>query len=94
MADFEIKPKTEKDLTLESKKLDLESGWLGRVFGAPKSAPLNIAGTLVLLLTLSGVSTLFISTSIQAGEYWKIIIPLLTLVMGYVFGRGGKNDDG
>jgi len=45
---------------LRSKEMDLEAGWLGGVFGSGATAPLNIAGLLVLLLAGSGVAVLFI----------------------------------
>ena len=75
---------------LRSKEVDLEAGWLGRCFGTSKNAPLNIAGLAILLLLGSGVATLFIQTAIPAVDYWKIVVPLITLVMGFVFGRTSK----
>lgn len=92
MADeFKISPSSEDNpLALRSKQMDLEAGWLGRAFGSGANAPMNIAGVLVVILMLSGIATLFFQTAIPAGEYWKIIVPLLTLVMGYVFGKGAN----
>jgi hypothetical protein len=91
MADiqFNITP-DQGAFVLRSKEMDLEAGWLGRFFGSGTTAPLNIAGLLVLLLGGSGVAVLFFQSAIPAGEYWKIIVPLLTLVMGYVFGKSSK----
>jgi len=74
--------------SLKSKQMDLESGWLGRLFGSNKNAPLNIAGFTVVFLLTSGVVVLFVQSAIPAGEYWKIIVPLLTLVTGFIFGKG------
>lgn len=90
MADeFKISPSSEESpLALRSKQMDLEAGWLGKAFGSGANAPMNIAGVLVVVLMSSGIATLFIESSIPASEYWKIIVPLLTLVMGYVFGKG------
>jgi hypothetical protein len=78
-------------LVLRSKEMDLEAGWLGKCFGGRSNAPLNIAGLLVVLLVGSGVSVLFFESAISPPEYWKIIIPLLTLVMGYMFGKSSKD---
>jgi hypothetical protein len=94
MAD-KIQYNTEPDqdaFVLRSKKMDLEAGWLGKCFGGSSNAPLNIAGLLVVLLVGSGVSVLFFQSAIPASDYWKIIVPLLTLVMGYVFGKGSHNN--
>jgi hypothetical protein len=77
---------------LKAKKMDLDAGWLGHCFGGGDNAPLNIAGLMVILLAGSGVAVLFFQSSIPAMDYWKIIVPLLTLVMGYVFGKGTRNN--
>ena len=78
-------------VVLRSKEMDLEAGWLGKCFGGRATAPLNIAGLFVVLLAGSGISVLFLESAIPAPEYWKTIVPLLTLVMGYVFGKGSKD---
>lgn len=80
----------EGGMVLRSKQMDLDAGWLGRCFGSGKNAPMNIAGTLVLLLAASGITVLFFQSAIPAADYWRIIVPLLTLVMGYVFGKSSK----
>jgi hypothetical protein len=95
MNNEKIQFNTEPDqdvFVLRSKKMDLDAGWLGRCFGASNNAPLNIAGLLVVLLVGSGVAVLFFQSAIPAGDYWKIIVPLLTLVMGYVFGKGSQHN--
>jgi hypothetical protein len=76
---------------LESKKMDLEAGWIGKCFGSRINAPLNIAGVFVMLLAVSGVAVLFTSCSIPASEYWKTIAPLMTMAMGYIFGKSSKD---
>ena len=52
---------------------------------------MNIAGLLVVLLLGSGIAVLFFQNAMGAADYWKTIVPLVTLVMGYVFGKGGKD---
>jgi len=75
-------------IELQSKAMDLESGWLGRCFGSARNAPLNIAGLTVTLLIGTGVALLFIeSKAMAAAEYWKLMLPILTLILGYLFGR-------
>ena len=72
---------------LQSKQMDLESGWLGKLFGGSRNAPSNIAGLSLLLLVAPGIALLFIpGTSMTAADYWKFITPIVTLILGYVFG--------
>lgn len=74
------------ELLIKTKEMDLEAGWLGKIFGADKRASSNIAGLLIALLVVSGIALLFFNSSIPALEYWKIISPLITLALGYLFG--------
>jgi hypothetical protein len=83
-------PTTDNEYFLESKKMDLEAGWAGKCFGSKSIAPINIAGIFVMFLVISGIAVLFFNSSIQASEYWKIIAPLLTLALGYLFGKSSK----
>jgi hypothetical protein len=69
------------------KEMDVESGSLGRFFGTEKNAPLNIAGLVLVILLVPGVLLLFFKANIEAIEYWKIIIPVITAILGYAFGR-------
>lgn len=80
----------QESFILRSKEMDLEAGWLGQCFGSSANAPLNIAGLFVVLLVGSGISVLFLNSAIPAADYWTVIAPLLTLVMGYIFGKGSK----
>ena len=75
------------DLLLRSKEMDLESGWLGKFFGAPTHSPLNIAGLLIILLVLTGIAVSFIYGISDSINYWSKILPLITLALGYVFGK-------
>jgi len=84
-------PPSHNKFVLESKKLDLDSGLLGKCFGSKSNAPMNIAGLFVTLLLFAGIAVLFIGCSIPAGEFWKIIAPLMTMVMGYLFGKSSKD---
>ncbi|MDO8746905.1 MAG: hypothetical protein Q7J70_04485, partial [Thermodesulfovibrionales bacterium] len=86
--EIKYKQATENEFTrhLESKKMDLEAGWLGKFFGSKSTAATNITGIFLILLLVSGFAVLFFNSSIQAGEYWKIIVPLMTLALGYLFG--------
>jgi hypothetical protein len=82
----------ENQFVLRSKEMDLEAGWLGRCFGTGANAPLNIAGLVVVLLVGAGLAVLFLPSAIPASDFWKLAVPLITLVMGFIFGKGAKND--
>ena len=84
--EYNTKPDQES-FVLRSKEMDLEAGWLGKCFGGSANAPLNIAGLLVVLLVGSGIAVLFVHSAIPAQDYWEFPFPLLTLVIGYGFGR-------
>ncbi len=75
------------DALLRLKELDLESGLLGKVFGAPSHSPGNIAGLLIFVLLISGIVITYIPASITATDFWTKIIPLITLALGYLFGK-------
>jgi uncharacterized membrane protein HdeD (DUF308 family) len=74
--------------TLESQRMVQVSGLLGKLFGNSENAPTNIAGLVMMLLVFSGIAMLFTTgTSMTASEYWKIILPVITLIIGYLFGK-------
>lgn len=76
---------TANEHLLKVKKMDLDSGWLGKFFGGPTHSPMNIAGLLIVLLVFTGIiMSLFIKSS---DEYWTNIIPVVTLALGYLFGK-------
>lgn len=72
---------------LRTRELELEAGMLGKFLGSPQRAASSIAWVMIFLLICSGILTLFFSCAINATEYWKIIAPLITLALGYLFGR-------
>ena len=87
MTDIQFNPSPDPEaFALKSKQMDLEAGILGRFFGAGKSASFNISG-LVLILLIGLGAYLYISQPSQASEYWKLIIPILTGIIGFLFGK-------
>ena len=72
---------------LRAKEMDLESGWLGKLFGNKANAPSNIAGVIVILLVVSGLFVTFTDAKILPKEYWSIITSIITLILGYLFGK-------
>ena len=75
------------EVLLQSKKMDLESGYLGKFFGAPTHSPLNIAGLLIFILIIPSIVLLFTHTIKESLDYLVIILPIVTLALGYLFGK-------
>jgi hypothetical protein len=87
MSEKTTKPKPDKDDNeMKIKELDLESGWLGRVFGSPRNAPPNIAGVVVVCLVLIAGGISFFQKE-NALECWRVVAPIITMVLGYMFGK-------
>ncbi|MBE3793635.1 hypothetical protein HJ184_21370 [Vibrio parahaemolyticus] len=79
-----------KYTTIEEKKLDLEAGSLGKFFGGKTSAPSNIAGlTILALVAVSIYGTVKEIQGLAPSELWKITTPIITLILGYLFGKKG-----
>ncbi|MBY0456177.1 MAG: hypothetical protein K2V38_02445 [Gemmataceae bacterium] len=75
---------------LESERMRFQFGWLARLIGGKDNAPNNIAFVIVTLLLVSGVVVNFVSPADRL-EYWKVILPILTLTLGYLFGKNSKD---
>lgn len=80
------------DLTvhLESKKMDLESGVLGKFFGSGVTAPTNIAGFLVIGSFLMLAASMFMSTTPDLIECRKVLGGLIGSGLGFIFGAASK----
>jgi hypothetical protein len=92
-----VNPK-EWERRIEEKRMDLESGALGKFFGSGSTAPNNIAGFAVVIgFLLAGLITgvfLCIDPKNQSTfEIWKYTGPIITGALGFIFGRGSKNTD-
>ena len=72
---------------LEEREMTLEAGVLGRFFGSAARAPTSIAGIIALLLTVACIVSLFVPTNIPSSELWKLVLPVITGVLGYLFGK-------
>ena len=82
-----IKPSSEEfKHRLEEKRLD--AGWLGKLFGSTQSAPSNIAGIVLISLIAIGIySVVDPPEEISTLEIWKVLAPIMTMTLGYIFGR-------
>jgi hypothetical protein len=67
--------------------MTLEAGWLGKIFGSATNAPMNIAGVVLSAFILAIFLTLLVHTRMEPVEYLKLILPVITRVLGYLFGK-------
>lgn len=72
------------------RKMDPDAGWIGRVTGNAKNAPNNIAFVVVMLILVAGLIVTFAYPQDRL-EFWKVILPIVTLTLGYLFGRGSAH---
>ena len=76
---------------LKSKQMDIESGWLGKIFGTGDNSNINITGLIAIMLLLPVVIYTFFNLQTgnvsQVLEFWKIIAPLIGNILGYLFGK-------
>jgi hypothetical protein len=73
---------------LRAKEMDHDSGCLGKIYGSTKNAPFNISGTVIFLLVASAiVITIWPPKDVKPLEFWQIILPVVTLGLGYLFGK-------
>lgn len=92
-----IDPKNNPKFFLDSRRLDLEEkkmdyelmpGWMGRVIGSSRNAGNNIAFAVVMTVIATGVIASFFPG--DRVEFWKVIVPIITLALGYVFGQNAS----
>ena len=74
---------------IEQTRMSLEAGVLGKNFGSSMNAPTNIAGFVVGILTLTiiVVGVLFMPSKISVLEYLDKMLPIMTGVLDYLFGK-------
>ncbi len=76
----------DKATYIKIKEMHLQSGMLGRFFGAPGNATVNIGGLVVLLVVAAGI-VMTIKAPDGGLEAWKVITPIVTMVLGFLFGK-------
>jgi len=67
--------------------LEKEAGFLGRFFGTAPNAPTNIGGLVVVLFIVICIVALFMPLKMQAADVLGLALPVITLVLGYLFGK-------
>ncbi|MDI9340260.1 MAG: hypothetical protein QM534_06775 [Sediminibacterium sp.] len=83
----------------ESKKHELKvrAGWLGQFFGVTKHVGLYIVGLICIILILTATIYTFFPdnskpTSLSSEKLWTIVLPVITTLIGYIFGVSQKNE--
>lgn len=80
--------KYSEETMLKLREMDLDSGLLGKLFGSPRTAPLNIAGTVsIICLVAASCFTIWTPKDLNPLEMWKIVMPVITLILGYTIGK-------
>ncbi|HJB15535.1 MAG TPA: hypothetical protein IAA05_05765 [Candidatus Blautia excrementipullorum] len=86
----------QKDIVLSgnnaSRDKDKDGGWLGRFLGVnPRNASMHIAfiicGILLLFCAVDLLFSLYLKNGITS-QVWELIFPVITLSLGYIFGKG------
>lgn len=81
----------------QQEKSKQERGSLGKLFGSGNSISKNIAGLLICTLLAVAVVYTFIMlfkgqevNDLSIKDFWSVILPLVTLTIGYLFGKGSE----
>lgn len=86
-----ISPQSKIDKTaLKAKEMDLQVGWLGKIFGSAENAPNNICGIVALILVAVACVVCIWPTQIQPTEYLCTMLPVVMTILGYLFGKSAK----
>jgi hypothetical protein len=86
-ATYRVTEEVSQRYALDQTRMSLEAGWLGKIFGSKENAPTNTAGSILFLFFVSILIVLFFETRMEAVEYLKLVLPVITLVLGYLFGK-------
>lgn len=71
--------------TLEQARMGY--GLLGRLFGSAANAPIYIADIVIFLFSIISITVLFVETRVPAADFLQVSIPLISLALGYLFGK-------
>ena len=77
----------DKDTYVKLREMDLNSGMLGKFFGTSDNVSVYIAGVVVMVVVVTGLVVTFYPGGTTAVETWKIITPIVTMILGFIFGK-------
>lgn len=88
-----------KVIDSESRKAHakIKAGWLGAFFGDSKNVALYIVGLISLILLLTATIYTFIPqnyrpSDLSTPKLWSIVLPVITTLIGYLFGYNSAQD--
>lgn len=64
----------------------INAGKIGEWFGTGDQLGKSIAAIIIVVLLVGGIMAILIIPWENAIEFWKLIIPIVTLSLGYIFG--------
>lgn len=73
------------EVSLEEKRMDL--GVVGRFIGSGDQARFAITLIVIIFLLLIACAVTFLETPVNAEEFWDLVVPIVTLGLGYIFGQ-------
>jgi hypothetical protein len=79
----------------KQRQLEIQSGYLGKFFGTSASIHIYIVGVVSIGLIISLLVYTFIPDgwkSLPTVELWKIVLPVLTTLLGFLFGASTKQN--
>jgi hypothetical protein len=65
-------------------------GWLGKMFGSSGSAPMNIAGLVILLSFCLVVGSFFAPTTAELADVRKVLFGVISSALAFIFGAASK----
>lgn len=74
--------------SLDHKKIEV--GLIGKFFGNGEAARINATTLALVLLIVSGIIISFKNLK-DSLDYWKTIMPIITLTLGYIWGKRKEN---
>lgn len=77
----------DRETYVKLREMDLNSGILGKFFGNSEHVSVYIAGVIVIGVAGAGLVATLCTGGATAVETWKIITPIITMVLGFLFGK-------
>ena len=82
----------ETEINAETERQSKHLGWLGHIFGSPEGASKYITATICLITLIAMVWLSIMAYNCEDGiarikDIWSIGSPIVTLSLGYLFGK-------
>lgn len=83
-------------VSAQERRQELEAGIIGKIFGNNPNTAVHIAGLVAILLCVIGGAYTFLpfvkpaEGAMSVAEVWKILVPVITGALGFIFGAHTK----